>query len=102
MKEKMNQTERFFRENVDWPLLYEEKMAVCELIDILSEESEDIKKKNAINWLVGLLNMMDEMGDIAESLGLFEYPERDSETDRCFDERFNDVLMRDPDEEVSE
>ena len=55
--------------------------------------------QNAAAWLDGILNMMDEMGDIAESLGLFEYPERDLYTDRCFDERYNDLLKRSPEKE---
>ena len=93
-----NVAERFFRESVDWSLFYQEKMALCELIDVLGGETENLKKKNAIEWLIGVLNMMDEMGDAAESMGLFKYPERDLYTDRCFDERFNDVLLRSPDE----
>lgn len=87
--------ERFFRKKVDWPLFYEEKMAICELVGILQNDSDE-KKKNAAEWLNGVLNMMDEMGDVAEKLGLFEYPERDLHTDRCFDERYNDVLLRSP------
>lgn len=95
-----NLTEQFFRERVDWPLFYQEKMAICELVDLLGKDGEDdVRKKNAAAWLDGVLNMMDEMGDIAENLGLFEYPERDLYTDRCFDERYNDLLKRSPEKE---
>ena len=85
-----------FFQSVNWTLFYQEKMALCELIDHF-QGSDDVNECNAIEWLNGLLNMMDEMGDTAESLGLFTYPERD-ENDRCFDDRFNDVLLKLPEE----
>ena len=85
-----------FCQNVNWTLFYQEKMALCELIDHF-QGSDDIKEQHAIEWLNGLLNMMDVMGDTAESLGLFEYPERD-ECDRCSAVRFNAVLLKLPEE----
>lgn len=95
MKKCSSVAESFFREKIDWPLFYEEKMAICELVGILQGEPDE-KMKHASEWLEGVLNLMDEMGDTAEKLGLFEYPERDLHTDRCFDERYNDVLQRSP------
>ena len=87
--------EKFF-ESIDWPMFYQQKMAVCELVDELMKDPTDVRKQNAVAWLQGILNMMDVMGDIAEDHGLFEYPERDMDTDRCFDERFNDILDKSP------
>lgn len=86
---------RFF-ESVDWTTFYQEKMALIEVIDMLQKEAEDRRKQNAAYWLDGILNMMDAMGDVAEEHGLFEYPERDMDTDLCFDDRFNDVLDKTP------
>lgn len=87
------QASEFF-DSIDWTLFYQEKMALQETIKLLSD-SETPEAANAIEWLHGILNMMDAMGDTAEAIGLFEYPERD-ENDRCFDERFNDVLKKTP------
>ena len=86
---------RFF-ESVDWTTFYQEKMALIDVIDMLQKETEDRRKQNAAYWLDGILNMMDAMGDVAEEHGLFEYPERDMDTDLCFDDRFNNVLDKTP------
>ena len=85
-----------FFESVDWTMFYKQKMALIDVIDMLQKETEDCRKQNAAYWLDGILNMMDAMGDVAEEHGLFEYPERDMDTDRCFDEQFNDVLDKTP------
>lgn len=87
---------RQFFESMDWTMFYQEKMALIEVIGMLQNEAEDRRKQNAAFWLDGILNMMDAMGDVAEEHGLFEYPERDMDTDRCFDERFNDILNKTP------
>lgn len=95
---KKNEMALSFFEGINWTEFYQEKMALCELIDHF-QGSDDIKERNAIEWINGILEMMDAMGDTAENLGLFEYPERDG-NDRCFDERFNDVLLNNPNEGV--
>lgn len=82
---------------MDWPRFYQSKMALCEIMDRFTG-SEVVEEKNAIEWMNDILEMMDEMGDIAESMGLFVYPERDN-NDRCFDDRYNDVLAKDPEAE---
>lgn len=88
-------TETFFA-NIDWPLFYQEKMAIQEVMGLLAQ-GEGVKEKNAVEWLDGILNMMDAIGDIAEDAGFFMYPERD-ENDRCYDDRFNDVLLKRPED----
>lgn len=97
---KMNEmmTPESFFNNVDWTMFYKEKMALCETIDLLQDVDTE-KAKNAISWIDGIINMMDAMGDVAENLGLFEYPERDDD-DRCYDEQYNDILLRTPDTEA--
>lgn len=88
-----NHIEQFFQAT-DWNLFYQSKMALCELVDRF--EGSDIKEeRNAVEWIVSLLNMMDDLGDIAEEMGIFTYPERD-EDDMCLDDRFNNVLSKLP------
>lgn len=96
MENMQKQAVEFFK-NLDWGIFYQEKMALQETIELLRYEDSP-KYQNAAKWLDGIVNMMDAMGDTGEQLGLFTYPERD-ENDRCFDERFNDVLLKDPEHE---
>lgn len=82
---------------MDWPRFYQSKMALCEIMDRFTG-SEVVEEKNAIEWMNDILEMMDEMGDIAESMGLFVYPQWDDDI-RCLDDRYNDVLAKDPEAE---
>lgn len=90
--------EEFFQ-TTDWTLFYQSKMALCELIDHFCD-SENQKEKNAVEWIESILNLMDGLGDIAEEMGLFVYPERDDDDD-CLDDRFNHVLDKLPESEPS-
>lgn len=90
-----NQVKEFFQ-TTDWNLFYQSKMALCELVDHFCG-SDNKKEQNAVEWIESLLNMMDGLGDIAEEMGLFSYPERD-ENDECLDDRFNNVLDKLPEE----
>lgn len=79
---------------MDWPRFYQGKMALCEIMDRFTG-SEVVEEKNAIEWMNDILEMMDEMGDIAESMGLFVYPQWDDDI-RCLDDRYNNVLSKLP------
>ena len=79
---------------MDWPRFYQGKMALCEIMDRFTG-SEVVEEKNAIEWMNDILEMMDEMGDIAESMGLFVYPQWDDDI-RCLDDRYNNVLCKLP------
>lgn len=94
MKSELKKQMRDFFGQMDWPKFYQSKMAVCEIMDrfIGSEEAEE---RNAVEWLNVILEMMDAMGDIAENMGLFVYPEWDDDIN-CMDERYNHVLSKLP------
>lgn len=89
---------RKFFHDIDWVVFYQEKMALQETMKMLRMEDSP-QCINAVKWLDGLLNMLDVMGDVAEQIDLFSYPERDDD-DRCFDDRYNDVLAKDPEVET--
>lgn len=84
-------------DGIDWELFYEEKMALQDVTDYLHrhKEQEDGMFDRAAAWMEGIITMMDNMGDAAEDMGDFVYPERD-ENDLCLDNRFNHVLSRYP------
>lgn len=78
--------------NIDWPLFYQEKMALCELYSrIYSSGWEDAPR--ICEWLSGLLGALDVMGDAAELLGLFEYPQQDEDCN-FLDDTYNHVLSK--------
>lgn len=85
-------------EDIDWELFYEEKMALQDVTDYLHrhKEQENGMFDRAAAWMEGIITLMDNMGDAAEDMGHFVYPERD-ENDLCLDNRFNHVLSRYPD-----
>lgn len=84
-----------FFQNIDWTLFYQEKMAVQALIPKL-QNSGDEALKNGAEWLQGILNMMDAMGDEAEKMGLFTYPEMDTTSQLFKDDRYNGILDKQP------
>lgn len=84
-----------FFQNIDWTLFYQEKMAVQALIPKL-QSNEDKSLKNGAEWLQGILNMMDAMGDEAEKMGLFTYPEMDTTSQLFKDDRYNGILDKQP------
>lgn len=86
-----------FFQSIDWPLFYQEKQAMISLISKL-RSSDDNALKNGAEWLQGILYMMDAMGDEAEKMGLFTYPEMDEKNQRFKDERYNDILDKLPEE----
>lgn len=85
-------------EDIDWDVFYEQKMALQDVTDCLHrhKEQENGMFDRAAAWMEGIITMMDSMGDAAEDMGHFVYPERD-ENDLCIDSRFNHVLSRYPD-----
>lgn len=85
-------------EDIDWDAFYEQKMALQDVTDYLHrhKEQENGMFDRAAAWMEGIITLMDSMGDAAEDMGHFVYPERD-ENDLCIDSRFNHVLSRYPD-----
>lgn len=83
-----------FFEQLDWPLFYQSKMAICEIMDRFNGSTVP-EEQNAVEWMNCILGMMDEMGDIAKDLGLFEYPQWDDDVN-CLDDRYNHVLSKLP------
>lgn len=95
--DNMEAVRKFFY-GINWTTFYQEKMALQETRELILNAEDTPKNINAVKWIDGVLNMMDAMGDVAEQIGLFVYPERDN-NDRCFDDRYNDVLAKDPEAE---
>ncbi len=89
-----NKEQNFF-ELVDWPLFYQQKLAVLALIDKM-QGSNDKAYEHGAEWLQGVLTLMDFMGDEAEKCGLFTYPEMDEAKQRFKDDRYNDILDKLP------
>lgn len=88
------QKQNFFQ-SIDWPLFYQQKLAVLALIDKM-QGSSDKAYEHGAEWLQGVLTMMDVMGDEAEKRGLFTYPEMDETSQRFKDDRYNDILDKLP------
>lgn len=79
-------------QSIDWSLFYQEKMALCELYSrIHSSGWEDASR--ICEWLSGMLGALDAIGDAAELLGLFEYPQQDEDCN-FLDDAYNHVLSR--------
>lgn len=66
-------------EDIDWDVFYEQKMALQDVTDYLHrhKEQENGMFDRAAAWMEGIITLMDSMGDAAEDMGHFVYPERD-------------------------
>lgn len=84
-------------EHINWNTLYQQKMALEEVSDMLyAKRKEDDTFGKASAWLESVIALMERLGDAAEEEGKFDYPERD-ENDEHLDNRFNHVLNQYPD-----
>lgn len=87
-------------EHIDWNTLYQQKMALEEVSDMLyAKRKEDDTYGKASAWLESVIALMERLGDAAEEEGKFSYPERD-ENDEHLDDRFNHVLNQYPDVDI--
>jgi len=78
-------------EHINWNTLYQQKMALEEVSDMLyAKRKEDDTFGKASAWLESVT---------AEEEGKFDYPERD-ENDEHLDNRFNHVLNQYPDVDI--
>ena len=94
MKKELDEKIHGFFEQMDWPLFYQSKMAICEIMDHFNG-SHVPEEKNAIEWMNCILGMMDDMEDIATDLKLLERPQWDDDIN-CLDDRYNHVLSKLP------
>lgn len=83
-----------FFEQLDWPLFYQSKMAICEIMGLFNGSTVP-EEQNAVEWMNCILGMMDDMEDIATDLKLFERPQWDDDVN-CLDDRYNHVLSKLP------
>lgn len=86
---------RGFFSRIDWPLFFEQKEALKEISDIL-KKSDDKRLKNGALWISGVIAMMTAMSDRSERTGVVATPETDWGGMRFKDDRYNDVLDRQP------
>lgn len=87
-------------EHINWNTLYQQKMALEEISDMLyAKRKEDDTFGKASAWLESAIALMERLGDAAEEEGKFNYPERD-ENDEHLDNRFNHVLNQYPDVDI--
>lgn len=87
-------------ENINWNTLYQQKMALEEVSDMLyAKRKEDDTFGKASAWLESVIALMERLGDAAEEEGKFDYPERD-ENDEHLDNKFNHVLNQYPDVDI--
>lgn len=87
-------------EHINWNTLYQQKMALEEVSDMLyAKRKEDDTFGKASAWLESVIALMERLGDAAEEEGKFDYPERD-ENDEHLDNRFNHVLNQYPDVDI--
>lgn len=87
-------------EHINWNTLYQQKMALEEVSDMLyAKRKEDDTFGKASAWLESVIALMERLGDAAEEEGKFDYPERD-ENDEHLDNRFNHALNQYPDVDI--
>lgn len=87
-------------EHINWNTLYQQKMALEEVSDMLyAKRKEDDTFGKASAWLESVIALMERLGDAAEEERKFNYPERD-ENDEHLDNRFNHVLNQYPDVDI--
>ena len=80
-------------EHINWNTLYQQKMALEEVSDMLyAKRKEDDTFGKASAWLESVIALMERLGDAAEEEG--------DENDEHLDNRFNHVLNQYPDVDI--
>lgn len=83
----MNKKTEIFLRNIDFNLLYEQKMSLLHLQDILIDAKNNSTEypfcdnhiENERMALMGIINLIDELQDLAEEKGLWSFPLSDDD-----------------------
>jgi len=70
----MNKTANVLIENVDLDLAYQQKLALIDLLELVSGDEEGFGSDMA-EALEGVIGLLDAVGDVAERDGTWQYPD---------------------------